>query len=95
MVYIGQCKEIKINTMLNIGKLQQVVSALQVQSLTDCAMRELREETGISETNLVKMNGAIQIGRVYDMLEFDGKQHFSTFENIDSKIKFISDILIK
>ena len=95
MVYIGQCKEIKINTMLNIGKLQQVVSALQVQSLTDCAMRELREKTGISETNLVKMNGAIHIGRVYDMLEFDGKQHFSTFENIDSKIKFISDILIK
>jgi len=28
-------------------------------------------------------------------LEFDGKQHFSTFENIDSKIKFISDILVK
>ena len=47
--------------MLNIGKLQQVVSALQVQSLTDCAMRELREETGISEKNLVKMNGAIHI----------------------------------
>ena len=41
------------------------------------------------------MNGAIHIGRVYDMLEFDSKQHFSTFENIDSKIKFISDILIK
>lgn len=33
--------------------------------------------------------------RVCDMLEFDGKQHFSTFENTDSKIKFISDILIK
>ena len=33
--------------------------------------------------------------RVCDMLEFDGKQHFSTFENIDSKIKFISDILVK
>lgn len=29
------------------------------------------------------------------MLKFDGKQHFSTFENTDSKIKFISDILIK
>ena len=33
--------------------------------------------------------------RVCDMLEFDGKQHFSTIENIDSKIKFISDILVK
>ena len=60
MVYIGQCKEIKINTMLNIGKLQQVVSALQVQSLTDCAMRELREETGINETNLVELGRVVQ-----------------------------------
>ena len=33
--------------------------------------------------------------RVCDMLEFDGKHHFSTFENKDSKIKFISDILVK
>lgn len=33
--------------------------------------------------------------RVCDMLEFDGKQHFSTFENIDGGINFISDILIK
>lgn len=33
--------------------------------------------------------------RVCDMLEFDGKHHFSTFENIDSKIKFISDMLVK
>lgn len=32
--------------------------------------------------------------RVEDMLEFDGKQHFSTFENMDGKINFISDILI-
>ncbi len=29
------------------------------------------------------------------MLEFDGKHHFSTFENKDSKIKFISDMLVK
>ena len=33
--------------------------------------------------------------RVEDMLAFDGKQHFSTFENINGKIKFISDNLIK
>ena len=33
--------------------------------------------------------------RVCDMLEFDGKHHFSTFENKDSKIKFISDMLVK
>ena len=33
--------------------------------------------------------------RVCDMLEFDGKHHFSTFENKDSKKKFISDMLVK
>lgn len=32
--------------------------------------------------------------KVYDMLEFDGRQHFSTFENIDGKINFISDTLM-
>ena len=33
--------------------------------------------------------------RVEDMLAFDGKQYFSTFENINGKINFISDNLIK
>lgn len=32
--------------------------------------------------------------RVEDMLQFDGRNHFSTFENIDGNINFINDILI-
>lgn len=32
--------------------------------------------------------------RVVDMLEFDGRQHYSTFEHIDGKTNFISDVVI-
>lgn len=32
--------------------------------------------------------------RLEDILEYDGKQHFDTFENKGGKIKFIRDILI-